>query len=80
MEGAVFLLSGVPSGSRAQVGDVGFVRDGHFIRLFIVLAPESVPHYTHGFQSLQPRTSNHRELRSIDMQKLSFSAIRSLSC
>jgi hypothetical protein len=51
-----------------QVGDVGFIRQGYFYRLFNALPPgdnpsdhppESDPSYPQYLQRLQPRTSNH---------------------
>ena len=51
-----------------QVGDVGFIREGYFYRLFNALPPrdrpsdhppESDPDFPHYLQRLQPRTLNH---------------------
>jgi hypothetical protein len=50
-----------------EVGDVGFIRDGYFYRLFNALRPRDPPsnsdtHYDHDLvypPILQPKTSNH---------------------
>lgn len=60
-----------------QVGDVGFIRNGYFTRLFNALSPrdrtidhppESDPNFPRYLQRLQPRTSNHIR-KSIDHRK-----------
>jgi hypothetical protein len=50
--------------SAVQVGDVGFIREGKFHRLFNVLLPEDHPSHTNfgvpeHYEPLQPRIQTH---------------------